>query len=52
VIPGWASHTEDPFRLPRLRVLGGTSPSALLEQIAQYESAAAPPASYGGAGTA
>ena len=52
VIPGWANPGEDPYRLPRLRVLGGTSPSALLEQIAQYESAAAPPASYGGAGTA
>ncbi len=52
VIPGWASPGEDPYRLPRLRVLGGTSPSALLQQIAQYESAAAPPASYGGAGTA
>jgi peptidoglycan/xylan/chitin deacetylase (PgdA/CDA1 family) len=52
VIPGWASRSEDPYRLPRLRVLGGTSPSALLQQIAQYESAAAPPSSYGGAGTA
>jgi peptidoglycan/xylan/chitin deacetylase (PgdA/CDA1 family) len=52
VIPGWANRTEDPYRLPRLRVLGGTSPSALLRQIAQYESAGSPPASYGGAGTA
>jgi peptidoglycan/xylan/chitin deacetylase (PgdA/CDA1 family) len=52
VIPGWANRSEDPYRLPRLRVLGGTSPSALLQQIAQYESAATPPASYGGAGTA
>jgi peptidoglycan/xylan/chitin deacetylase (PgdA/CDA1 family) len=52
VIPGWANPTEDPYRLPRLRVLGGTSPPALLQQIAQYESAAAPAASYGGAGTA
>ncbi|HJS95070.1 MAG TPA: polysaccharide deacetylase family protein [Solirubrobacteraceae bacterium] len=52
VIPGWANRSEDPYRLPRLRVLGGTSPTALLQQIAQYESAAAPPASYGGAGTA
>jgi peptidoglycan/xylan/chitin deacetylase (PgdA/CDA1 family) len=52
VIPGWANRSEDPYRLPRLRVLGGTSPSALLQQIAQYESAAAPPSSYGGAGTA
>ncbi|MGN6870245.1 MAG: polysaccharide deacetylase family protein [Solirubrobacteraceae bacterium] len=52
VIPGWANRTEDPYRLPRLRVLGGTSPTALLQQIAQYESATTPPASYTGAGTA
>jgi peptidoglycan/xylan/chitin deacetylase (PgdA/CDA1 family) len=52
VIPGWANRGEDPYRLPRLRVLGGTSPTALLSQIAQYESATAPPTSYGGAGTA
>jgi peptidoglycan/xylan/chitin deacetylase (PgdA/CDA1 family) len=52
VIPGWASRTEDPYRLPRLRVLGGTSPAALLSQIAQAESSGSPPASYGGAGTA
>jgi len=52
VIPGWASPSEDPYRLPRLRVLGGTSPSALLGQIASAESSGPPPASYGGAGTA
>jgi peptidoglycan/xylan/chitin deacetylase (PgdA/CDA1 family) len=52
VIPGWAAPNEDPYRLPRLRVLGGTSPSALLQQIATYESSGAPPASYGGSGTA
>jgi peptidoglycan/xylan/chitin deacetylase (PgdA/CDA1 family) len=52
VVPGWASRTEDAYRLPRLRVLGGTSPAALLEQIATYQRAASPPASYGGAGTA
>jgi peptidoglycan/xylan/chitin deacetylase (PgdA/CDA1 family) len=52
VIPGWANPTEDPYRLPRLRVLNGTSPSALLEQIAQAEADGSPPASYGGAGTA
>jgi peptidoglycan/xylan/chitin deacetylase (PgdA/CDA1 family) len=33
VLPGWASPSEDRFRLHRLRVLAGTSPSALLEQI-------------------
>jgi peptidoglycan/xylan/chitin deacetylase (PgdA/CDA1 family) len=52
VIPGWANRGEDPYRLPRLRVLGGTSGPGLLEQIATAESAGAPPASYGGAGTA
>ncbi len=51
VIPGWATPSEDRFTLPRLRVLGGTSPSALLQQIAQAQGAASPPASYGGAGT-
>ena len=52
VIPGWATPGEDPYRLPRLRVLGGTSPSGLLAQIASAESSGTPPPSYGGAGTA
>jgi peptidoglycan/xylan/chitin deacetylase (PgdA/CDA1 family) len=51
VIPGWASPSQDSFRLPRLRVLGGTSPSALLQQIATAQSAPAAPQSYSGAGT-
>jgi peptidoglycan/xylan/chitin deacetylase (PgdA/CDA1 family) len=49
VVPGWASPRSDPYRLPRLRVLGGTSPAALLEQIASTRTGAAPPSSYGGA---
>jgi peptidoglycan/xylan/chitin deacetylase (PgdA/CDA1 family) len=49
VIPGWAGPAQDSYRLPRLRVLGGTSPTGLLEQIAQSEGNGAPPASYGGA---
>ncbi len=49
VIPGWASRSNDPDRLPRLRVLGGTSPSALLSQIADNRTATAPPDSYSGA---
>jgi peptidoglycan/xylan/chitin deacetylase (PgdA/CDA1 family) len=49
VVPGWAGPSTDPYRLPRLRVLAGTSPSALLAQIATYRTAAAPPGSYGGA---
>ncbi len=52
VIPGWADRSEDPYRLPRLRVLGGTSPSALLEQIATAQGNGSPPAAYGGPGTA
>jgi peptidoglycan/xylan/chitin deacetylase (PgdA/CDA1 family) len=47
VIPGWASPGSDPFRLPRLRVLGGTSPSSLLAQIASASGSAPPPPSYG-----
>jgi peptidoglycan/xylan/chitin deacetylase (PgdA/CDA1 family) len=49
VIPGWAGPSNDPYRLPRLRVLGGTSPASLLRQIADDRAAAAPPGSYGGA---
>jgi peptidoglycan/xylan/chitin deacetylase (PgdA/CDA1 family) len=49
VIPGWAGPSSDPYRLPRLRVLGGTSPTALLTQIADNRTASAPPGSYGGA---
>jgi peptidoglycan/xylan/chitin deacetylase (PgdA/CDA1 family) len=49
VVPGWANRAADPFRLPRLRVLGGTSPTALLQQISTYQHAASTPASYGGA---
>jgi peptidoglycan/xylan/chitin deacetylase (PgdA/CDA1 family) len=47
VIPGWAAPHADPYRLPRLRVLGGTSPAALLAQIAQAEGSTAAPPSYG-----
>ena len=47
VEPGWAGPHSDPFRLPRLRVLGGTSPSALLSQISSAQGDAAPPSSYG-----
>jgi peptidoglycan/xylan/chitin deacetylase (PgdA/CDA1 family) len=45
VVPGWASPTENPFTLPRLRVLGGTSPAALLSQIAAIRDDPAPPGS-------
>jgi peptidoglycan/xylan/chitin deacetylase (PgdA/CDA1 family) len=47
VIPGWASPSGDPYRLPRLRVLGGTSGAQLLELISATEQNPAPPSSYG-----
>jgi peptidoglycan/xylan/chitin deacetylase (PgdA/CDA1 family) len=47
VVPGWASPAGDPYSLPRLRVLGGTSPSSLLNQIAAARTSPPPPASYG-----
>ena len=47
VTPGWAGPGEDPYRLPRLRVLGGTSPAALLEDIAGSGATRAPGPSYG-----
>jgi peptidoglycan/xylan/chitin deacetylase (PgdA/CDA1 family) len=47
VVPGWAQPGEDPYRLPRLRVLGGTSPGELLSEIAAVRSNPPPPPSYG-----
>jgi peptidoglycan/xylan/chitin deacetylase (PgdA/CDA1 family) len=47
-IPGWASPANDPYRLPRLRALAGTSGPALLEEISSGRTDSAPPASYGG----
>jgi peptidoglycan/xylan/chitin deacetylase (PgdA/CDA1 family) len=42
---GWAGPQSDRFRLPRIRVLAGTSPSQLLAQIAAAkQTASAPPA--------
>ena len=46
VIPGWAHPTDDPYRLPRLEVLGHTSPHALLQQIASHRADHQAPASY------
>jgi peptidoglycan/xylan/chitin deacetylase (PgdA/CDA1 family) len=40
--PGWANPTEDPYRLPRLRVLNGTSPAQLLSLIGGTRSDPAP----------
>jgi peptidoglycan/xylan/chitin deacetylase (PgdA/CDA1 family) len=47
VVPGWARRSDDPFRLPRLRVVAGTSAQALLAQIAAARHAVAAPVSYG-----
>jgi peptidoglycan/xylan/chitin deacetylase (PgdA/CDA1 family) len=48
VIPGWAGPESDPYRLPRLRVLGGTSPESLLSELQAIRNDSAPPASYSG----
>jgi peptidoglycan/xylan/chitin deacetylase (PgdA/CDA1 family) len=49
VVPGWASPSQDSYRLPRLRVLGGTSGSELVSEVGAIRSNQAPPASYSGA---
>jgi peptidoglycan/xylan/chitin deacetylase (PgdA/CDA1 family) len=46
VVPGWAHRSDDPYRLHRLRVLGGTTPSELLAQIADIRDDPPAPASY------
>ena len=51
-VPGWASPQGDRFRLPRLQVVGGTSPDQLLSQIASAQSNTAPPAAFHGQGPA
>jgi peptidoglycan/xylan/chitin deacetylase (PgdA/CDA1 family) len=51
-VPGLAAQNGDSYRLPRLTVLPGTSPSALLAQIASAKGDSAPPASYSGPGFA
>lgn len=49
VAPGWAHPDEDPYRLHRLRVLGGTSPQALLRQLEATRAEPQAPASFTGA---
>jgi peptidoglycan/xylan/chitin deacetylase (PgdA/CDA1 family) len=46
VVPGWAGPSSDPYTLPRLRVLGGTSPSELLSEISAIRNDSTPPSSY------
>jgi peptidoglycan/xylan/chitin deacetylase (PgdA/CDA1 family) len=43
--PGWGSPQGDRFRLPRVHVVGGTSPAKLLSQIAAAESNSSTPTS-------
>jgi peptidoglycan/xylan/chitin deacetylase (PgdA/CDA1 family) len=49
VVPGWAHSEDDPFRLHRLRVLGGTTPEQLLTLIAAVRGDSQAPPAYGGA---
>ena len=52
VVKGWASPQQDRFRLPRLQVLGGTSPPQLLSQIASAKATTSAPPAYSGPGIA
>jgi peptidoglycan/xylan/chitin deacetylase (PgdA/CDA1 family) len=47
VTAGWASPSEDPYRLPRLRVLAGTTPAELLAELVAIRGDTAPGPSYG-----
>ena len=48
VIPGWARPQDDRFRLPRLQVHSGTSPSQLLSEIDAAKTDTSVPSSYSG----
>jgi peptidoglycan/xylan/chitin deacetylase (PgdA/CDA1 family) len=52
VNPGWASPRADRFRLPRLAVVAGTTPSQLLSQIAAAQANTSVPSAYSGVGLA
>ena len=52
ITPGWASPHQDRFRLPRLVVMAGTSPSQLLAQIAAAKTTTSAPLAYSGQGLA
>jgi peptidoglycan/xylan/chitin deacetylase (PgdA/CDA1 family) len=49
VVPGWAHPSDDPYRLHRLRVLGGTTPAELLGLLAGIRADPPAPISYNGA---
>jgi peptidoglycan/xylan/chitin deacetylase (PgdA/CDA1 family) len=46
VVPGWAHPGDDPYRLHRLRVLGGTSGTQLLAELARIREDPSAPSSY------
>jgi peptidoglycan/xylan/chitin deacetylase (PgdA/CDA1 family) len=48
VVPGWAHPGDDRYRLHRLRVLGGTTPTELLDLIASARTNPPAPSSYSG----
>jgi hypothetical protein len=48
VVPGWVHPHDDPYRLHRLRVLGGTSGTQLLDLLAAVRQDPAAPSSYPG----
>jgi hypothetical protein len=45
-VPGWARPGDDPYRLHRVRVLGGTSAQALLSLLRDTRDAPPAPSSY------
>ena len=51
-IAGWARRSDDPYRLPRLRVLGGTTPAELLQQLRGNRDDGPAPTSYFGSADA
>jgi len=46
VVPGWAHPGDDPYRLHRLRILGGTSGAQLLDMLGATREDTPAPASY------
>ena len=52
VNPGWARPRQDRFRLPRLVVMGPTTPSQLLAQIASAQTTTSIPSTFSGVGLA
>ena len=47
-MPGWNRRNYDPYKLERLRVLGGTTPNGLINLIQSYKDHGPPPASFSG----